>query len=79
MGRLPWIIQMGPHVTTRFLIKGRQEVQSQRSRCNDGGRCQRDLITGFECGAMEPQNTRLPLEAEKSKEKVSPRASRKHA
>lgn len=73
MGRLPWIIQMGPHVTTRFLIKGRQEVQSQRSRC------QRDLITGFEGGAMEPQNTRLPLEAEKSKEKVSPRASRKHA
>lgn len=41
---------IGPSVITRVLVKGSQEGQSQRRRCNHGSRGPNDAIAAFTDG-----------------------------
>ena len=40
----------GPNAITRVLIRGREEGQSQRRRCDNGSGGQRGVVDGFALG-----------------------------
>lgn len=64
-GRWPLIIGVAPNAITRVLIRGTQEGQHQRSRCDNESRSQSDVSTSQGCRRLwklEKARTWSPLE-----------------